>query len=283
MALEALVPENLRLSEEIIQQIVKETHLDRGLSQSEIRRLASMLNMTFSEYERRKEIRSEPTSGQLRTQISALHKALKGLKFALPSPEQISLHNYLIHLGEAYAATYGPHPNLAPHSVGGLLDTGEEVSAIDHYRSDERLDEMISSVSQVLEWMNTTPASIEKLTNWWNRNPHWREDQSELMERLEKPRHLRRDTHRRRSTEWLIGDRLPQAYEMTFKVDFGVSRPPGPGVRFVLAVLRHAGVSNDRNRPFSSETVIKYRQNHLRRRRRWSTRVASSLDDQPKN
>lgn len=44
---------------------------------------------------------------------------------------------------------------------GDLLETGEWNEVIHHHRSDERLDEMISSVSQVLEWMNKTRASTK--------------------------------------------------------------------------------------------------------------------------
>jgi hypothetical protein len=266
--LEALVPKTLPLSQEMVQQIVNETRAERELSQPEIERLALMLNLTLSEYLNSEKRYSEPTSSQLREQINKLHLALKRLKLALPVPEQISLRYYLIHLGEAYAATQGQHPNLAPHSVRGLLDTGEEVSSIDHYHSDVRLNEMISSVSQVLEWMNKTPASMKKISNWWDRKPHWLEDEYELMmERLlTSPRDLPKDAHRRRLTEHLIGLQLPEVYEKTFKRRFGVSRPPGPGVRFVLAVLRHAGLCNDHNRPFSEETVIKYGQNYRRAR-----------------
>jgi len=147
----ALVPENPHLSLEMVQQIVTKTRADRELSQSEIKRLASMLNLTLSEYLNAKERYSEPTSSQLSEQINKLRQALKRLKRALPPPEQISFRYYLIRLGEAYAKTHGQHPNLAPHSLGGLLDNGEEVSAIDHYHSDVRLDEMISSVTQVLQ------------------------------------------------------------------------------------------------------------------------------------
>ena len=223
------MPKNLHLSQEMVQQIVRETRAERELSQSEIKRLASMLNLTLSEYLNGEERRcSEPTSSQLSEQINKLHQVLKRLKLALPSLEQISLRYYLIHLGEAYAATQGQHPNLAPHSVGGLLDTGEEVSAIDHYHSDVRLNEMISSVSQVLEWMNKTPASMKKISNWWDRKPHWLEDEYELMmERLlTPPRDLPKDAHRRRLTEHLIGLQLPEVYERTFKKRFGVSRSP---------------------------------------------------------
>jgi len=259
------VSENPHLSLEMVQQIVTKTRAERELSQSEIKRLASMLKLTLSEYLNAKERYSEPTSSQLSEQINKLRQALKRLKRALPPPEQISFRYYLIRLGEAYAKTHGQHPNLAPHSLGGLLDNGEEVSAIDHYHSDVRLDEMISSVSQVLEWMNKTPASMKKISNWWDRKPHWLEDEYELMmERLLiSPRDLPKDAHRRRrSTEHLIGLQLPEIYERTFKKRFGVSHsPPGPGVRFVLAVLLHAGICNDHNRPFSIGTIIKYAQN----------------------
>jgi hypothetical protein len=280
--LEALVPEKLHLSEEMVQRIVRETQAERELSQPEIRILALMLRLTLSEYAHREQIYSEPTYLQLSKQINKLHKALRGLKLALPSPGQISLRNYLIHLGEAYAGTRGPHPNLPPESLD--LGTEEGVSPIDHYRSDERLDEMISSISQVLEWMNNTPASLEKLSDWWNRIPHWHEGGLESMvERvLETPDDLPNAHRRRRLTEHLIGTQLPKVYEMTFETRFGVSRPPGPGVRFVLAVLRHAGICNDHNRPFSSETVIKYRQNYLRRARGAASSSASLLDHKSK-
>jgi hypothetical protein len=282
--LEALVPKNLPLSQEMVQQIVRETRAKRELSLSEIKRLALMLNLTLSEYLNGEELYSEPTSSQLSEQINKLREALEGLKRALPAPDQISLRYYLIHLGEIYAETRRPHPNLTPHSLGGLLDTGKEVSAIDYYRSDERLDEMISSVLQVLEWMINTPASTEKLSNWWDRKPHWLEDEYELMmERLlTPPRDLPKDAHRRRLTERLIGMQLPQAYETAFKIKYGVSRPPGPGGRFVLAVLRDAGISNEYNQPFPNNTVIKYRQNYLRARRAGASSTASLLDGEPK-
>ena len=279
------MPENLHLSREMVQQIVSETQAKREPSQPEIRRLASSLNLVLSEYEGLEKLYSEPTSQQLRAQINALVNALTRLKKKLPAPEQTSLRNYLIHLGESYASTEGQHPNLTPHSVGGVLETGEGVSSIDHYRSDQRLDEMISSVSQVLEWFNKTPAGMERLSNWWDRDPHWFEDDYELMmERLlTTPRDLPEDEHRRRHlTERLIGMQLPEVYEMTFNTRYGVSRPPGPGVRFVLAVLRHAGISKDDNQPFSSNTVIKYRQNYLRARRAAASSIAPSLDGEPK-
>ena len=107
----SLMPE--RLSLEMVQQIVKETHAERELSQREIETLASVLNLTLSrQYEHYVELYSEPTFKQLSEQITTLHKALKRLKFALPPPEQISLRNYLIYLGEEYAARKGQHPGL---------------------------------------------------------------------------------------------------------------------------------------------------------------------------
>jgi transcriptional regulator with XRE-family HTH domain len=227
IALGALVLEKPHLSLEIVEQIVRETRAQRELSQLEIERLASMLNLTLSEYLNAEERYSEPTSSQLSEQINKLHQALKRLKLALPTPEQISLRYYLIHLGEAYAASQGQHPNLAPHHIGGEFE-GEAVSAIDHYYSDVRLNEMISSVSQVLEWMNKTPASMKKISNWWDRKPHWLENDDELMmERLLTPPHdLPKNAHRRRSTEHLIGLQLPEVYERTFKEKFGVSQSP---------------------------------------------------------
>jgi len=131
---------------------------------------------------------------------------------------------------------------------------------------------MISSVLQFCEWMEHTPVKMKEPSNWWDRYPHWFEGEYEKwLERQDKPYIPGIDAHRRRTTAYLIGNRLPQFYELTFHAKFGVSRPPGPGIRFVLAVLRHAGICNDYNRPFSTETVIKYRQNYLRRARKART------------
>jgi len=136
-ALGALVPENLHLSLEMVQQIIKETRAKRELSQPEIEQLAHMLNVTLAEYLESEERYSEPTFSQLTNQIEKLHTALKNLKRALPAPDQISLRNYLISLGEEYASARGQHPHLAPCFIGGVLDNGEEVSTVYHYRSDE--------------------------------------------------------------------------------------------------------------------------------------------------
>ena len=264
------MPENLHLSQEMAEQIAREAHPERELSQFEIQRLTSSLNQTLRDYQCSEELYLEPTFNQLQQQVNTLHNALERVKRALPPPGQDSLRNYLIHLGEEYATTKGPHPNLAPCFIGGILDydTGEDVSALNHYRSDDRLEEMISSVLQVLEWMDHTPATMKEPSNWWDRYPHWFEGEYEKwLERLEKPRIPAINAHRRRATEYLIGNRLPQVYGLTFNKKFGVSRhPPGPGVRFVLVVLRHAGIRNDHNRPFSSNTVIKYRQKYARAR-----------------
>ena len=193
------MPENLHLSQEMVQQIVRETHPERELSQSEIFRLASMLNTALSEHEWREEYRSEPTFGQLRKQISDLHKALRNLKLALPAPEQRSLRNYLIDLGEAYAPPKG-HPNLDPHTVSGLLPTGEEVTAEDHYRSDEKLDQIVGDLTYLLNWMDHTPAQMKRPSNWWEHNPHWLDDRS-IEEQLER-RFRPVDVHKLRC-DWL--------------------------------------------------------------------------------
>ena len=248
------MPKNLHLSEDMVQQIVSETQAKRELSRPEIRTLASMLNQTLSEYEHRSRLRSEPTPPKLRKQISDLHKALRKLKLAFPDPEANSLRNYLIELGEFYAETKGPHPNLSPHSVLVSLDTGQE--GIDHYRSDERLDEMISCVSQVLAWMNNTPAKTKKISVWWDRPPHWLDDET-VWDRLEHG-FSSKDVERHHLTVTLIGRELPQIYHRHFDQPFGISRPRrsgkyGPGIRFVVSVLQHVGMK------VTPETVITYR------------------------
>jgi hypothetical protein len=259
-----IVPKYQYLSQEMVQQIVNETKAKRELSQLEIAKLASRLNLFLGLHERGKQTSSEPTFLQLRAQIKKLHNALNVLKSALlPATEQVSLRKHLIQLGELYAETRGPHPKLP---------------AVNDYRSGERLDEMISSVSQVLEWMNKTPANMEEPRNWWV-PPFF--IFSERGRRFLSGVPI--DAHRRAGTEELIGGTLPFVYEETFQTRYGVSRPPGPGGRFVLAVLRLAGISNDDNRPFVNATVIKYRQNYLRREGRSGTSSQPSvLEDEQK-
>ena len=119
------MPENIFSHRKWFEQIANETHPERELSQSEIRRLASTLNMTLSEYERRKQLRSEPTPPKLRKQISDLHKALRKLKLAFPDPKANSLRNYLDRPWRRLRRSSGCASQLTPHSVGVLLDTGE--------------------------------------------------------------------------------------------------------------------------------------------------------------
>jgi hypothetical protein len=236
------VPENLHLSLEMVQQIVNETKAERELSQPEIMRLAIELDVFLREHDSFEKLYSEPTFRQLHAQINKLHNALKVLKRALSAAEQISLRNYLNRLGEEYAETRGPHPNLAVREGVTMF----------RYRSNERLNEMISCVSQVLEWMNETPAEMEEHLDWWDGTLYM------SIKRGRDPdlKKLPVDTHRRRHTEDFIGRQLPRVYERNFQTKYGVSRhPSGPGVRFVLAVLQHAGISNDDNQQFSSETV----------------------------
>jgi hypothetical protein len=260
----ALVPGNLHLSLEMVQQIVGETHPNREWSRLEIERLTRALNISLSEHQHRKQLLSEPTPVKLRRQIRALRKelrnALSELKLALSTSEQNSLRNYLIHLGEDYAHDRSGHPNLAPHYASGVLETGEEVSAIDHYRSDEYLDGMISSISHVLEWMRNPPKTTEELLYWWDRTPHWLDCQT-VEERLQQ-RFRPLDHHG--LTERLIGGELPHVYHLNFGQPFKVSRGRragkyGPGVRFVVSVLKHAGVN------VAPNTVIRYRTRWLKR------------------
>ena len=111
------MPVILHPSQEI-QQVVGETQAKRELSQPEIIGLASTLNWTLSEHKHRKELRSKPTFQQLCAQADALRKAVKKLKLALPSAEQSSLRNYLIHLGEEYLGIDAcTTPQTRPHML----------------------------------------------------------------------------------------------------------------------------------------------------------------------
>lgn len=249
IALGTLVPKNQLLSLEMVQQIVSETRAKRELSQPEIGRLTWTLNLTLSEYERRKELSSELTFQQLCAQVGALRKALrkavKKLKLALPCAEQTSLRNYLIDLGETYAARRKGHPNLDPHTVSGLLSIDEEVydevTAEVHYRSDEKLDQIVGDVTYLLDWMDHTPAHMKRPSNWWDRAPFWLEDRT-VEEDLERSPFERIDVHKSgHSKVWLIGWDLPKVYHSTFGQPYRVSRTfrsgkYGPGVRFVLSV-----------------------------------------------
>jgi hypothetical protein len=115
---------------------------------------------------------------------------------------------------------------------------------------------MISAVSQVLEWMRNTPAWTKKISYWWDEPPHWLDDQT-VWERFERGVSSE-DVERSGLTVTLIGRELPQIYRLHFGRRFGISRPRrsgkyGPGVRFVVSVLQHAGMK------VAPETVIKYR------------------------
>ena len=50
------MPENLHLSQEMAQEIVREAHPERELSQSEIQRLASSLNQTLCDISEAKNV-----------------------------------------------------------------------------------------------------------------------------------------------------------------------------------------------------------------------------------
>ena len=56
--------------------------------------------------------------------------------------------------------------------MGGLLPAGDTWEMILHYRSDERLDEMISSVSEVLQWMDKAKKARKNVCIGGTA-PHW--------------------------------------------------------------------------------------------------------------
>jgi hypothetical protein len=252
------------LSSEDVAQILTEADAPL-LSDKEIGRLTSWLNMALSEYGGRLEEYSEPTLIQLRKRVYAIHAALKRLKAVLPSAEERSLDNYLIYLGEEYARTRGPHPNLEPHEVWAVNpETEEEYGGVDHYHSDARLHEMVDCVTQILDWLDNSPKWVDQIDNWLDHLPHWMdEDDTDPRDRVRR----QRDAHRRpgRTKVWLIGKQLPLLYEWAFgRGKYGVSRSTtpgqyGPGIRFVSAVLRHAGIGDGAGREISPETIIKYR------------------------
>jgi hypothetical protein len=250
-------------SPEAAAEIIQEVNPKLQFSKRQIETLTWQLNNALYDYQRRKEDHAEPTSRQLHEDIKGLHRSLRNLKFALPATETRSLRNYLVELGETYAARRGGHPNLEPHTVSDVIPERNwmEVTAVDHYRSDERLkqivDQLIESVTELLDWMDHTPPEMKRNTNWLYRIPYWLDDDPTEMEGKREPPV---DSHREGPTVWLIGWKLPQIYRLTFDRSFRVSRMEsesgtryGPGVRFVLAALQRAGID------VSPETVIKYR------------------------
>jgi hypothetical protein len=246
------VPKILSLAQERVHQIVNETHPHKEFSELEISRLTSNLNQTLSQYAEDNKLLCEPTAQQLRKQISAMHKALRRLKLVFPPSEQRSLRNYLIHLGEDYAMARGAHPNLEPRYVGGSLDNGDTWETILHYHSDKRLDQMISSVSQVLEWMDKAKKDTKDRLHWWDRPPL---DEQTVEERFESADGW--PIERTKLKETLIGSALPRVYAKHFGQPFRTSRGRGsgqygPGVRFLASILQYAGVHT------TPETIIKY-------------------------
>jgi len=119
---------------------------------------------------------------------------------------------------------------------------------------------MVDSVTQLLAWIDHAPRMDE--INWVDNTPYWR-DEENMFERLENQDEFLRsvDAHRIRQTKRLIGHRLPGLYETTFGEKFTVSRSDDgtPGLRFVIGVLRHAGITRENGTELSIDTVIKYR------------------------
>jgi hypothetical protein len=249
-----------RLSSNHVEDILREVDPERRFSEKEISEVTSMLNDALSRYARSEKEYLEPTSIQLGKQVDALYHALKRLKLALPSPGQESLPNYLVDLGEIYAEeTRNPHPGIKPRWGGYSFEDGGTAEWIEHYGSDQRLREMIDAVTQVLAWMDHRDAETLDNFDWIDRKPDMK-----VFERLDPdstPPYARRPRH----TFWLVGAWLPQIYEKTFGKKYGVSRSKdrggGPGVRFVMKTLRHAGITTENGNELSPDTIIKYRQN----------------------
>jgi hypothetical protein len=256
------------LSPSVVEDILNTVDPNRQFSETQVSKVTSTLNNILSNYALSEEERdTEPTAKELNKQIDALLSALRRLKLALPKPSQRSLFHYVVHAGEAYAAANGPHPNVERQTVHAW-DWGieEEVSfELDHFHSDKRLQEMIDSVTQVSAWLDYAASQMKAAeTNWIDNTPYWL-DEENMFQRLEHPEEFLRpvDAHRLRQTERLIGQYLPRVYETTFGKEFTVSRsesgtPQGPGLRFVMEVLRRAGVTKKGGKELSIETAVSY-------------------------
>jgi hypothetical protein len=251
----------------VVGDILKTVDPKRQFSETQVSDATSTLNNILSNYALSEEERdTEPTAKKLNKQIDALQSALKRLKLALPKPAQRSLYNYLVHAGEVYAEANGPHPNVERQMVSDWNpEIGEEVSfQLDHFRSDQRLREMIDSVTQVLAWVDHASPMRSADINWLDNTPYWL-DEENMFERLEHPYSYFRpvDAHRFRQAELLIGRSLPAVYEKTFEKKFRINRTKdgvgyGAGLRFVMEVLRHAEVTKKGGKELSIETAIKY-------------------------
>ena len=256
-----------RLAPSVVEDILKTVDPKRQFSATQVSDATSTLNNILSNYAlSEKERDTEPTAKKLNKQIDALQSALKRLKLALPKPPQRSLYNYLVHAGEAYAEANGPHPNVERQTVSDWYpEIGEEVSfQLDHFRSDQRLQEMINSVTQVLAWLDHAAPLGSADINWLDNTPYWL-DEENMFERLEHPYSYLRpvDAHRFRQTELLIGKYLPRVYEKIFEKKFRINRTKegvgyGAGLCFVMEVLRHAEVTKKGGKELSIETAIKY-------------------------
>jgi len=269
-----------RLSPSVVEEILNTVDPQRQFSESQISEVTSTLNNILSNYALSEEERNtEPPAKKLNKQIAALDSALRRLKLALPKPSQRSLFNYIVHAGEAYAKANGPHPKVERQIHVWDWKIGEEFSfQLDYFHSDKRLQEMIDSVTQVSAWLDYAAPRVKAAeTNWIDNTPYWL-DKENMFQRLQHPDEFLRpvDAHRLRETERLLGQYLPWVYETTFGREFTVSRsksgtPQGPGLRFVMEVLRHAGVTKEGGRELSIETAIKYwskaKKERLRQRR----------------
>jgi hypothetical protein len=263
------MPSSKYLTEAEVDQILKQVDDQRSFSSKDILLFTKSLNRTLARYRMNEATRKGPTQRQLVANLDEFRKALKKLKSALPS-EHSSLWNYLVYLGERFAERRGAHRNLVPQFALGYRPDGETFEIVDHYRSDERLQELVSSVPQVLDWISHGPALTKPSKNEKGREPsawrdhtlHWLDERNIFDEwKPQNPRLLNKLE--------LVGYELANEYRRIFGKAFTTSRLKNgrhsPGVGFVLAVLKSAGIS------IKSDTIIRYRteaRKGLRRRSR---------------
>jgi hypothetical protein len=159
---------------------------------------------------------------------------LRKLRPLLPNREKDELlFNIISYFGEGYAASKGPHPNLPPYE---LEDPMDNLPFPVNYRSAERLEQMISGINEIANWMQMyLDAKVDEI------------EPSELEDMP--------------SAVWLIGYELPRLYELFFG-RFGVSvsrKKSGPGIRFIIHVLDTAEITTGFGKAFSPQTIRTYR------------------------
>jgi hypothetical protein len=204
------------------------------LQRNETARFAKEINAGLLEYRLRLETESIPLSSWL-PRYQEIVVLLRKLRPILPDRKKDELlFNVIRHFGESYAASHGPHLGLAPYELADPLDNFPFPV---NYRSDERLEQTIKSLSEIALWMRPfLDAEVEPV--------------------------IQSNQEKMSAATWLIGYELPRIYEKFFHKPFGstiTSRKYGPGIRFILLILDAAGIVSSTGKQYSAITIRTYR------------------------